>query len=173
MSISMFEASVPVFTRFLRNLAYLLDIAEAHVNSKKLNPMVLLGARLHPNMYEFSRQVGEAIRHAVTACALLSRVDPPAFRNEEASIIVLKEQIDEAVNFLERLRPDQINGTENNEVAFKFKNGAQRWFAGQSLLLTFSLPNFFFHVTTAYDILRHCGVNLVKQDFLGRVSRVD
>jgi hypothetical protein len=74
---------------------------------------------------------------------------------------------------LERLRPDQINGTENNEVAFKFKNGAQRWFAGQSLLLTFSLPNFFFHVTTAYDILRHCGVNLVKQDFLGRASRVD
>lgn len=134
---------------------------------RSIDPSILLHSRLYLNMYDLARQVGEANRHAVLACALLAGVTPPTFADTEPDIAELKARIATVIEFMRGLRPDQINGTGNKEVAFTFRNGSQRKFTGRSLLLTFSVPQFFFHVTTAYDILRHCGVELVKKDFLG------
>jgi hypothetical protein len=118
-------------------------------------------------MYDLVRQVGEANRHAVLACALLASVEPPTFPDTDPDIVELKSRIATTIGFIGSLRPAEINGAEKKEVVFTFRNGTTRKFTGQSLLLTFSVPQFFFHVTTAYDILRHCGVELVKKDFLG------
>jgi hypothetical protein len=166
-TISMYQSSVEVFTQFLGSLSDLLDHASAYAEARKIDPSILLHSRLYPNMYDLARQVGEANRHAILACALLTDVTPPVFADTEPDIAELKARIATAIKFLRGLRPDQINGTGNKEVAFTFRNGTQRKFTGQSLLLTFSVPQFFFHVTTAYDILRHCGVDLAKKDFLG------
>lgn len=168
MTISMHQSSVEVFSHFLGNLSDLLDHAAAYAEARKIDPAVLLDARLYPNMYNLTRQVGEANRHAVLACALLAGVDPPAFADTEPDIPELKARIAVARDFVESLRPAQINGTEEKEVVFTFRNGSTRKSTGRSLLLRFSVPQFFFHVTTAYDILRHCGVDLVKKDFLGK-----
>ena len=167
MTISMHQSSVSVFTQFLSNLSDLLDRAAAHAELRKIDPAILLHTRLYPNMYNLTRQVGEAIRHAVIACALLAGVDPPAFPDTESDIAELKARIATAIGFIGGLQPAQINAATEKEVVFTFRNGATRHFTGQSLVLTFSVPQFFFHVTTAYDILRHCGVDLIKKDFLG------
>jgi len=170
-TITIHEMSVGVFTRFLGNLSNLLDHAAAHAEARKIDPMILLNARLYPNMYDLTRQVGEANRHAVIACALMAGVEPPLFSDAEPDIPELKARIAAAMDFLRSLQPAEINGAGDKEVVFTFRNGSTRKFTGQSLLLTFSVPQFFFHVTTAYDILRHCGVDLVKKDFLGTPSQ--
>jgi hypothetical protein len=167
-SISMHQSSVGVFSHFLDSLSDLLDRAAAHAETRKIDPSILLSARLFPNMYNLTRQVGEANRHAVLACALLAGIDPPVFPEAEPDIAELKARIAVAKKFMGNIPPAQINATEEKEVVFTFKNGSTRQFSGRSLLLTFSVPQFFFHVTTAYDILRHCGVELVKKDFLGK-----
>ena len=167
MSISLHQASVDVFTQFLGNLSDLLDHAARHAEAKKIDPAILLNARLYPNMYNLTRQVGEANRHAVLGCALLAGIEPPASPNTEPGIAELKARIAAAVGFMRGLQPAAINDAGDKTVVFTFRNGATREFTGRSLLLTFSMPQFFFHVTTAYDILRHCGVDLVKKDFLG------
>jgi hypothetical protein len=170
-TISMHQSSVGVFTQFLGSLSDLLDRAAAHADVRKIDPSILLDARLYPDMYNLTRQVGEANRHAVIACALLAGVDPPIFTDTEPDISDLKARIATAMAFIGGLQPAQINGTAEKEMVFTFRNGSTRSFTGQSLLLTFSIPQFFFHVTTAYDILRHCGVDLVKKDFLGTPNR--
>ena len=169
----MYNSSVGVFTQFLGSLSGLLDHAAVHAETRKIDPSILLNARLYPNMYNLTRQVGEAIRHAVLACSLLTGVEPPVFPDGEPDIPELKRRIATTIAFIRGLPPGEINGTEQKEVAFTFRNGSQRKFTGQSLLLTFSVPQFFFHVTTAYDILRHCGVDLVKKDFLGTPGQQD
>jgi uncharacterized protein len=166
-TISMHQASVSVFTQFLGNLADLLDRAAVHAELRKIDPAILLNTRLYPNMYNLTRQVGEAIRHAVVSCALLADIDPPVFPDAEPDIAELKARIATAIAFVSGLQPAKIDAAADKEVVFTFKNGATRSFTGQSLLLTFSVPQFFFHMTTAYDILRHCGVDLIKKDFLG------
>ena len=163
----MHQASVGVFTQFLGSLSDLLDRAALHAEARKIDPSILLNSRLYPNMYNLTRQVGEAIRHAVSSCALLTGVDPPVFPDAEPDIAELKARIATATAFVSGLQPAQIDGAAEKEVVFTFRNGATRSFTGQSLLLTFSVPQFFFHVTTAYDILRHCGVDFIKKDFLG------
>lgn len=168
MTISMYQSSAGVFIPFLENLSSLLDHAATHADRRKIDPSILLNSRLYPNMYNLTRQVGEAIRHAVVACALLTSVDPPVFPDTEPDITELKARIMTAIGFMQSLAPSQINGNGSKEVAFTFRNGSERKFTGQSLLLTFSVPQFFFHVTTAYDILRHCGVDIAKKDFLGK-----
>jgi uncharacterized protein len=170
-TISMHQSSVGVFTQFLGSLSDLFDRAAAHSDARKIDPSILLNARLYPNMYNLTRQVGEANRHAVIACALLAGVDLPVFPDADPGIPELKARIATAMAFIGSLQPAQINGTAEKQVVFTFRNGSKRNFTGQSLLLTFSVPQFFFHVTTAYDILRHCGVDLVKKDFLGTPSR--
>ena len=146
----------------------LLDLAAADAEKRKIAPSVLLNARLYPNMYNLIRQVDEANRHAMLACALLADADPPVFPETEPDIGELKARIATVKEFLANIPRSKIDGTEEKDVVFTFRNGMTRQFAGQSLLLTFSVPQFFFHVTTAYDILRHCGVELAKRDFLGK-----
>jgi hypothetical protein len=170
-TVSMYRSSVGVFTQFLASLSDLLDHAGAYAVARKIDPSILLHTRLYPNMYDLTRQVGEAVRHAVLACALLAGAEPPIFPENEPDIPELKARIATAINFIRSLRPAQINDAGEKRVVFRFRNGSQREFDGQSLLLTFSVPQFFFHVTTAYDILRHCGVDLVKKDFLGTPDR--
>jgi len=167
MTISMYKASVPLFVQFLTSLSAILDKAAAHAEAKKIDPAVLLNMRLYPDMFHLARQVGEANRHAVSACARLAAVEPPVFPTTEPSIPELKERIAKAIDFIKSFKPAQIDGTDDKEIVIKFPSGAERKFTGQSLLLNFSLPNFYFHVTTAFDILRHCGVEIGKRDFMG------
>jgi hypothetical protein len=167
----MYKSSVGVFTHFLGNLSNLLDLASAYSDERKIDPAILLNSRLYPNMYNLTRQVGEANRHAVLACALMADVAPPVFPDTEPDIPELKARIATAIEFMQSLQPAQIDGAGKKEVVFTFRNGSTRNFTGQSLLLTFSVPQFFFHLTTAYDILRHCGVELAKKDFLGAPSQ--
>jgi hypothetical protein len=167
LSISMYESSVGVFVPFLGNLSKLLDHAAAHAEARKIDPQVLLKMRLSPTMYDLTQQVGEANRHAVVASALLADRNAHTFPGSAPDIAELKSRIAIAIEFVQGLPRAAIDDAAEREVAFTFKNGTQRTFTGRTLLLTFSIPQFFFHVTTAYDILRHAGVELAKKDFLG------
>lgn len=164
----MYQASVPVFVQYLASLSGLLDEADSHARAKNLDAAVLPNARLAPDMYPLHRQVGEAIRHVVLACALLTDVPTPPMPDTTPDIAALKARIATTLTFLNALQPRQFEGTGAKDVIFTFRNGSTRAFTGQSLLLTFSMPQFFFHVTTAYDILRHSGVDLKKKHFLGQ-----
>jgi hypothetical protein len=163
----MYQCSVPVFVQFLASLSAVLDKAAAYAEAKKVEPSVLLNTRLAPDMFPLVRQVRAATDHAVSACGRLAGVDMPSFPNTEASIPELKERIAKTIDFLKGLKPAQIDGSEGKEIKITFPSGAVREFTGQSLLLNNSLPNFYFHCTTAYDILRHCGIELGKRDFMG------
>lgn len=167
MSISMYKASAPVFVQFLNGLSAVLDKTAAHAEAKKLDPSVLLNARLFPDMFPVVRQIRAATDHAINACSKLAGAEAPTFSNKEESIPELKERINKTIEFLKSLKPAQIDGTEDKTITFVFPNGNKRDFTGQGLLLNFCLPNFYFHATTAYDILRHCGVELGKRDFMG------
>jgi uncharacterized protein len=166
-SISLYEASVGTFVPYLGNLSALLDHGSAYAKARNIDPTVLLNMRLYPNMYSLRQQVGEANRHAVIACALLAGREPHSFGDAEPDITELKSRIAATIDFVQGMPRGEIDGAADKEVAFRFRNGSERKFTGRSLLLTFSVPQFFFHVTTAYDILRHAGVDLAKKDFLG------
>jgi hypothetical protein len=166
MTISMYKASAPIFVQFLTSLSAVLDKAAAHAEAKKIDPAVLLNARLYPDMFPLARQVREATNHAASACGRVAGTDLPSFNNTEASIPDLKERIAKTIDFIKSLKPTQIDGTEDKEIMMKFTSG-ERKFTGQVFLLNFGLPNFFFHYTTAYDILRSCGVEVGKRDFMG------
>jgi hypothetical protein len=167
MTISMYKISVPIFVQFLAALAAVLDKATAHCAAKKIEPSALLNARLFPDMFPLSRQVRAAADHAVNATARLAGAEPPAFATTEASFSELRQRLDQAIGFIKGFEPGQIDGSEDKSIKITFPSGATRDFTGQSLLLNNSLPNFYFHCTTAYDILRHCGVELGKRDFMG------
>ena len=167
MTISMYQASVPIFLQFLNSLSAVLDKAAAHAEAKKIDPGVLLNSRLYPDMFPLVRQVRAATDHAINACGRLADAEPPKFANDEASIAALKERIAATVDFLKTLKAAQIDGSEDKKITFTFPSGATRDFTGQGLLLNFCLPNFYFHATTAYDILRQSGVELGKRDFMG------
>ena len=171
MTISLHEASVGIFVPYLDNLSALLDQASAHAKARSIDPRILLGMRLSPDMYDLTAQVGEANRHAVVASALLAGRMPHTFPEGEPDIPELKSRISAAIAFVQGLPRADIDGAADKQVVFKLKSGAELPFTGRSLLLTFSVPQFFFHVTTAYDILRHAGVDLVKRDFLGAARR--
>lgn len=166
MTISMFKASAPIFVQFLTSLSAVLDKAAAHAEAKKIEQSVLLNMRLYPDMHQLVRQVRAATDHAMSACGRVAGVELPAFANKEESIPELKERITKAIEFIKSIKPAQIDGSEEKEITIKFSSG-ERKFIGQSFLLNFCLPNFYFHTTTAYDILRHCGVEVGKRDFMG------
>lgn len=161
------QASVEVFVPYLNNLSGLLDRAAAYADAQHIDAAVLLAMWLAPDMFNLTRQVCEANRHATLACALLSGQAAPATEETEADIPELRARIGRAIGFVQSLPVEVIDTSADREVVFTFRSGATRAFTGRSLLLTFSLPQFFFHVTTAYDILRHAGVPLTKPDFLG------
>lgn len=167
MTISLYESSVDVFVPYLGNLAALLDHGAAYAKARSIDAAILLDLRLFPNMYSLRQQVGEANRHAIVASALLADRPPLTFNNAGPDMAELKSRIAAVIDFIQGLPRDEIDRAGDREVVFTFKNGSERKFTGRSLLLTFSVPQFFFHVTTAYDILRHAGVDLTKKDFLG------
>jgi hypothetical protein len=167
MTVSMYKISVPIFVQFLTSLSAVLDKAAAHAEAKKIDPSVLLNTRLAPDMFPLVRQVRAATDHAINGGGRLAGVDMPTLANTEATIPELKDRIAKTIEFLKTLKPTQIDGTEDREIKITFPSGAVREFTGQSLLLGNSLPNFYFHCTTAYDILRHCGIELGKRDFMG------
>jgi hypothetical protein len=167
MTISMYKISIPIFVQFLTSLSAVLDKAAAHCEAKKIEPSALLNARLFPDMFPLLRQVRAASDHAVNAAARLAGVEPLGFANTEASFAELKERLGKAIEFIKNFKPAQIDGSEDKAIKITFPSGATRDFTGQSLLLGNSLPNFYFHCTTAYDILRHCGVEVGKRDFMG------
>jgi len=168
MALSMYQASVPVFAKTLGNLAAILDKAASFAAAKKVDQSVLLGYRLAPDMLNLARQVQIATDHAKGAPARLAGMEPPAFEDTEASFAELKARIDKAIAFLGTLKPSQVDGSEEREITLKMRNNTLTY-KGQPYLTHYALPNFFFHVTTAYGILRHCGVELGKKDYIGQV----
>jgi uncharacterized protein len=166
MSLSMYQASIPVFLRMLGNLSAILDKAAAHAEAKKIDPTILIRDRLAPDMLPFSFQVQAATDSAKGCAARLAGIEAPKFADNEVTFPELKERIAKTVTFLQSMTPAQIDGTEGRAITLSLRSG-DRKFEGQEYLLYFVLPNFYFHVTTAYAILRHNGVELGKADFLG------
>ena len=166
MTISMYEASIPVFIRMLKNLAAILAKGATYAEAKKIEPTVLVNSRLYPDMFPLARQVQIASDAAKGCGARLAGREPPKFEDNEATFPELLTRIDKTIAYLETLKPEQINGSEQKTITLQIRKNTMT-FLGMPFLLNFALPNFYFHVTTAYDILRHCGVEIGKQDFIG------
>jgi hypothetical protein len=166
MTISMYKVSVPIFVQHLTALSGVLDKASAHAQAKQLDPAFLLGMRLYPDMYPLVRQVQQATAHPIRLCSALAGSEPLNLPSTETSFDELKSRLANTIDYVKGFKPAQIDGTEDKEIVLKFGSG-ERKFTGQGLLLNHVLPNFYFHCTTAYDILRHCGIELGKRDFMG------
>jgi uncharacterized protein len=169
MPLSMYQASVPAFVRMLTNLQAILDKAAAHVAARKIEPAVLLNTRLYPDMFPLVRQVQLAADFAKGAGGRLAGVELPKYPDSESSFDELKARIAKTIDFLKGLEPTRIDGSENKEITLPI-GGESRTFKGQAYLINFALPNFYFHVTTAYAILRQCGVEIGKRDFIGSLG---
>lgn len=167
MSISMYSASVPVFVRMLNSLAAVLEKGDAHAKAKNIDPAILLGSRLYPDMFPLSRQVQIASDGAKGGAARLAGVDIPAYEDNEKTFEDLIARCRKTVAFLETLKPAQIDGSEEKTITLEMRAGPVS-FKGQNYLLNHVNPNLFFHITTAYGILRHNGVELGKRDYLGK-----
>jgi hypothetical protein len=167
MKISMYQASVPTIIRALNNLAAILEKGAAHAEAKKIDPGVLIGSRLYPDMFPLVKQVQIASDVSKGGSARLAQVDPPAFEDNEASFPELVARLRKTVAFLETLKPEQIDGSEDRTVTWQTRTSTKSM-QGLPYLLNHVLPNVNFHVTTAYNILRHNGVELGKPDFLGK-----
>jgi hypothetical protein len=162
----MYQASVPEFVRMLTNLSGLLDKAQAHAEAKKFDSTVYLGLRLFPDMLPFTRQVQIACDAAKLCCARITGADAPKFEDKEASIAELKTRIANTIAYLKTVAPAQLDGTEDKDVVIKL-GGEDVTFKAQAYLLHFAHPNLYFHITTAYNLLRHNGVEVGKMDYIG------
>ena len=165
-TISMHQASAPRFAHMLRSLSALLDKAQAHCDAKKIDPLALTQFRLYPDMFPLTRQVQIACDTAKGAVARLAGVEIPKHDDTEQTFAELKARIAKTVDFVESVPAAKVDGTEDKEVVLKMRAGDMK-FTGLQYLLGFAYPNFYFHCTTAYNILRHNGVELGKRDFLG------
>jgi hypothetical protein len=166
MSLSIYQASVPVFQQILTSLSAILHKAAAHAETKKIDPSVFLTARLAPDMFPLTRQIQIACDHAKGASARLAAVEIPSFPDTETTFAELQARITKTLDFIKGLKPAQFEGAETREVKLKI-GGNDLTFTGQKYLLHGAFPNFFFHAATAYDILRHNGVEVGKRDFIG------
>jgi len=167
MTLSMYQASVPVFIRMLNNLAGFLKKGEAHAKDKKFETDVLINGRLAPDMFPLSRQVQIASDVARRCVARLAGVEPPKYEDNEKTFAELYARIDKTIAYLQGFSPEQVDGTEDKPLTIEVR-GKPLDFTGMTLLLFFTFPNLYFHVTTAYNILRHNGVDIGKEDFLGK-----
>ena len=166
MTISMYQVAVPSLVRSLNNLVTILEKGAIHAEAKKIDPSILIASRLSPDMLPLSRQVHIASDIARRGVARLVGVEAPAIEDNETTFAELGDRLRNVVSFIESFTPEQIDGSEEKVITLSIGKETMT-FAGQSYLLFFVLPNVYFHVTTAYDILRHCGVELGKRDFLG------
>lgn len=165
MTISMYKASVPLFQQLLLCLSAVLDKAAAYAAAKKIEPAVLLNARLYPDMFPLTRQIQIASDFAKGSVARLAGQEPPKYEDNETSFDDLKARIAKTLAFVGEFKPSQIDGSEERDITLVL-GGNQRKFKGESYLVNFVIPNFIFHTTTAYAILRHNGVELGKRDFM-------
>jgi len=166
MTISMHQASAPRFANTLRNLSAILDKAQAHCESKKIEPAALTQARLFPDMFPLTRQVQIACDTAKGAVARLAGVEVPKHEDTEQSFAELKARIAKTIDFVQSVGAAKIDGSEGREVVLKIRGGEVK-FTGLQYLMGHAWPNFYFHVTTAYNILRHNGVEIGKRDYIG------
>ncbi|MGR8998200.1 MAG: DUF1993 domain-containing protein [Gammaproteobacteria bacterium] len=166
MSMSMYQASIPVFIHMLGNLSKILDKAAAYAEEKKIDPVILINARLAPDMYALSRQIQIATDMAKGCAARLAGIEIPSYADNESTFPELQARIAKTVAFLQSVSAEQINGSEERTVSLKL-HGKEIGFLGQPYLLHYVLPNFYFHITTAYAILRHNGLEIGKMDFVG------
>jgi hypothetical protein len=162
----MYAASIPQFKKMLTNLSKILEKGETFAKAKNIDGTVLLNDRLAPNMFPLSKQVQIACDQVKNGMARLAGVEPPKFNDAETTFAQLQDRIAKTIAFADGITPAQVDGTEAKEIKFSIKE----WnfeFVGQQYLLTWIIPNFYFHVTTAYNILRHNGVEIGKSDYLG------
>jgi len=166
MAISMYRASVPVFVQFLNNLSAILAKAAEYGEAKKIEPAVFTGGRLCADMFPLTRQVQIATDMAKGAAARLAGAEVPSFADTETTFEDLQARIKKTLDFIQSVKPEAIDGSEERDIVLK-SGPRELHFKGEAYLTTFVLPNFFFHITTAYGILRHMGVDLGKKDYLG------
>lgn len=166
MSITMSSASVPIFVRMLSNVGVWLDKAEAHAAAKKFDPTVYLSARLSPDMLTFTKQIQIACDTVKFCVARLAGVESPKFEDKETTIAELRERINATIAYAKSVPAAQIDGSEEREITIPRRDGSTIM-TGEAYLKHFALPNFFFHVTTTYALLRHNGVDIGKMDYLG------
>lgn len=167
MSLSLYNASIPQLIRGLGNLSAILDKAAAHAEARKIDPAVLINARLFPDMYALARQVQIVSDTAKGAGARLAGVEIPSYADTETTFAELTQRLDRTIDFLRTIAPVQIDGQEARAITLPTRSRGDLHFTGESYLLNFVLPNFYFHISTAYAILRHNGVELGKLDYLG------
>ncbi len=169
MTLSMYQASVPVFVRALTNLKSILEKGAAHAHAKKIDESVLLGARLYPDMLPLTKQVQIASDFARGTASRLGGAEPPAYEDNEKTFAELHARIDRTLAFLATQKASQIDGSESREIVRPVR-GQPHKFTGTEYLLNYAMPNFYFHVTTAYAILRHNGIEVGKGDFIGNLG---
>lgn len=166
MSLTMYQASIPVFVRMLGNLSAILDKAAAHAETKKIDPAIFVNARLAPDMFPLSRQVQIATDMVKGCAARLAGIEVPSYEDNETTFADLQARIAKTVAFLQSVSAAQIDGSEDRKITLKF-GSKELNFLGQAYLLDFVQPNFHFHLTTTYAILRHNGVEIGKKDYVG------
>ena len=166
MSFSIYTASVPVFVRMLSNLSALLDKAEAHCTERKIAPEALLQFRLYPDMFPLVRQVQIATDMTKGAAARLGGIEVPSYADTETTFEELRARLAKTIAFINSVKPEQMEGAEDRDILVK-TGGQERTFKGRDYLLNFAMAHAYFHVTTSYAILRHCGVDLGKKDYIG------
>ena len=166
---SMSQASLPVFEINLNALSAILDKAEAYAASKKIDPAVLLHSRLSPDMFDLTRQIQVATDQARRGAARLAGVEPPSVEDKETTIAQLKDRLAKTVAYLKTLDPKKIDAAADREITFPLGPTNKGHMKGDDYLNHFVLPNFYFHCTAAYAILRHCGVDIGKRDFMGEI----
>jgi hypothetical protein len=167
MTISMYTASVPVFKQMLDSMSHVLSKAEAHAEAKKIEPQVFLQARLAPDMFALVRQVQIAADFAKGVCARLAGAEVPAYEDNEQSFADLQARIKKTLDFIAELSPAGFDGSDTREIVLRPGTPKEKKLSGQQYLLGYGLPQFFFHATTTYAILRHNGVEVGKGDFMG------
>ena len=168
MAYAIYDASVPVMARALGNLIKIIEKAEVQAKDKGIAAETFLEARLAPDMNPFTFQIQTASDAAKGASARLAGVTSPSMPDTEKTFGELKTRLQKTIDFLNTVKPEQMAGAEDREIVMKFPNGEFK-FSGRDFLAGFALPNFFFHVTTAYALLRHKGIAIGKMDFLGGV----
>ncbi|MBC7706151.1 MAG: DUF1993 domain-containing protein [Rhodoferax sp.] len=166
MTISMYQASVPRFVNILGNLSKILDKTQAHIDAKKIADATLTGDRLFPDMLPLTAQVQIACDAAKGVIAKLSGVDAPAFEDKETTLVELKARIAKTISFIQSVPAAKIDGTEDQAIVTK-RGDKETHYTGMQFLLGHAVPNFYFHVSTTYNILRHNGVEIGKRDYLG------
>jgi hypothetical protein len=169
MSVSLYDVSIPIFTLSLNNLAAILDKAISHAEGKKLDPKVVPATRLIIDMLPLSSQVQIACDTAKGAAGRLAGIEIPKHPDTETTLPELKARVDKTLEFIKTVKPEQLQGAETREIVLQFPQSTLK-FTGLNYVTNFVLPNFFFHVTMAYALLRKNGVDLGKRDFLGPIQ---